>query len=92
MEVSYFVQWNFIGGKFIRIASPRIFFSATGKLMTLKEALLNQVGCQDKPDYFSVEATVLFIQSDKAIYLSCPTKDCKKKVKYWLMEEAKMKC
>lgn len=52
---------------------------AGGKLWTLKEALDNQVGSQDKADYFSVEATVLFLQSDRAIYQACPTKECKKK-------------
>lgn len=60
--------------------SNRVGGDVGGKLWTLKEALMNQVGSQDKADYFNVEATVLFIQSDRAIYQACPSKDCKKKV------------
>lgn len=53
----------------------------TGKILLLKEASLYQLGTRDKAEYFTCEATVLFIPSERAIYQSCPSKECKRKVK-----------
>ncbi|KAJ9597480.1 hypothetical protein L9F63_011665, partial [Diploptera punctata] len=51
-----------------------------GNLLTLREAKMNQLGCGDKPDYFSCIATVSMIRSENALYKACPTADCNKKV------------
>lgn len=48
--------------------------------MTLKEAQENQLGCGDKPDYFTSVATVLIVRSENSLYKACPTAECNKKV------------
>jgi hypothetical protein len=48
--------------------------------MTLKEAQENQLGCGDKPDYFTSVATVLIVRSENSLYKACPTTECNKKV------------
>jgi hypothetical protein len=48
--------------------------------MTLKEAQENQLGCGDKPDYFTCVATVLIVRSENSLYKACPTAECNKKV------------
>jgi replication factor A1 len=48
--------------------------------MTLKEAQENQLGCGDKPDYFTTVATVLLVRSENSLYKACPTAECNKKV------------
>lgn len=48
--------------------------------MTLKEAQENQLGCGDKPDYFTAVATVLIVRSQNSLYKACPTTECNKKV------------
>ncbi|KAK7602162.1 hypothetical protein V9T40_009603 [Parthenolecanium corni] len=50
------------------------------KVITLKEASLQQLGTHDKTDYFSCEGTVMYVPSDRVIYLACPTPECNKKV------------
>jgi replication factor A1 len=39
-----------------------------------------EVGHGDKPDYFSVRATVISIKSENIVYPACPTANCNKKV------------
>jgi replication factor A1 len=48
--------------------------------MTLKEAQENQLGCADKPDYFTTVATVLLVRSENSLYKACLTAECNKKV------------
>ena len=48
--------------------------------LTLKEAQENQLGCGDKPDYFTTVATVLLVRSENSLYKACPTAECNKKV------------
>jgi hypothetical protein len=48
--------------------------------MTLKEAQDNQLGCGDRPDYFTTVATVLMVKSENSLYKACPTAECNKKV------------
>jgi len=48
--------------------------------MTLKESQDNQLGCGDKPDYFTTVATVLLVRSENSLYKACPTAECNKKV------------
>jgi replication factor A1 len=51
--------------------------------MTLKEAQENQLGCGEKPDYFTSVATVLMVRSENSLYKACPTAECNKKVGYF---------
>jgi replication factor A1 len=53
--------------------------------MTLKEAQENQLGCGDKPDYFTCVATVLIVRSENSLYKACPTAECNKKVGAFLV-------
>ena len=57
------------------------FLIAGGKMYLLKEINTHNLGMQDKADFFSCEAAVMFIPHDRAIYQSCPNQDCKKKVR-----------
>ncbi|XP_069686364.1 replication protein A 70 kDa DNA-binding subunit isoform X2 [Periplaneta americana] len=52
----------------------------TSNWMTLKEAQENQLGCGDKPDYFSCTGTLLIVRSENSLYKACPTPECNKKV------------
>lgn len=38
------------------------------------------LGFNDKPDYFSTIATIIYLKKDNCLYQSCPAPDCKKKV------------
>lgn len=49
-------------------------------MWTMQEIRMNNVGCEEKADYLNMESTVMFIQSDRALYNACPNADCKKKV------------
>uniref|UniRef100_A0A1B6MN54 Replication protein A subunit n=1 Tax=Graphocephala atropunctata TaxID=36148 RepID=A0A1B6MN54_9HEMI len=53
---------------------------AGGKLMLFKEAKDANLGAGDKPDYFSVMATMLHIRTDRCLYKACPSEGCNKKV------------
>lgn len=50
--------------------------------MTFKEVQENQLGCGEKPDYFTSVATVLLVRSENSLYKACPTAECNKKVGY----------
>lgn len=46
--------------------------------MTFKEAQQQNVG--DKPIYFQTVGTVLLVRLDRAVYKSCPSAECQKKL------------
>ncbi|PSN38056.1 Replication protein A 70 kDa DNA-binding subunit [Blattella germanica] len=47
--------------------------------MSLKDAQ-DQLGCGDKPDYYSCVATIFILRSENSLYKACPTEECNKKV------------
>lgn len=51
-----------------------------GPWATFKEAEEQRFGHQDMPNAFVAKATINIIKADNAIYKSCPTDNCKKKV------------
>ncbi|KAI9460036.1 replication factor-a protein [Russula earlei] len=46
-------------------------------ILDVKEA---QLGMSDKPDFFSMRATIMHIKTDNIMYPACPTPQCNKKV------------
>ena len=51
-----------------------------GPWATFKEAEENRFGHADCPNTFIVKATVNLIKSENALYKSCPSEGCKKKI------------
>uniref|UniRef100_UPI00358F2191 replication protein A 70 kDa DNA-binding subunit-like n=1 Tax=Myxine glutinosa TaxID=7769 RepID=UPI00358F2191 len=47
---------------------------------TLAQAKLEKLGHGEKPDYYTVKATILFIKKDTCLYQACTQGDCRKKV------------
>lgn len=48
--------------------------------MSFYEAKENNLGTGDKPDYFQCKAMIHNIRSNNAVYKSCPTAECNKKL------------
>ncbi|OXU23008.1 hypothetical protein TSAR_015531 [Trichomalopsis sarcophagae] len=51
-----------------------------GPWLTFKEVEENRFGHQDMPNMFIAKATVNLIRAENALYKSCPSEGCKKKV------------
>ena len=51
-----------------------------GSYKTFGEAKLENLGNNDKPDYYNVKAMVAMINKERALYMACPTEECNKKV------------
>ena len=49
-------------------------------MRTIDEVKDAQLGMSDKPDFFSLRATVMHIKNDNILYPACPTVGCNKKV------------
>jgi len=49
-------------------------------MRTINEIKDAQLGMSDKPDFFSLRATVMHIKNDNILYPACPTTGCNKKV------------
>ncbi len=47
---------------------------------TLDKMKTENLGMQDKPDYFSMKGTVLYSKKDNSMYMACPGEGCNKKV------------
>lgn len=47
---------------------------------TILEIKDENIGMNDKPDYISIRATVLFVKKDNISYPACPGEGCQKKV------------
>ncbi|XP_003391603.2 PREDICTED: replication protein A 70 kDa DNA-binding subunit-like [Amphimedon queenslandica] len=41
---------------------------------------LNQLGQQEKPDYFSCKGMIVYLKKENCLYTACPSQDCNKKV------------
>ena len=54
-----------------------------GSYKTFGEAKLENLGNNDKPDYYNVKAMVAMINKERALYMACPTEQCNKKVTNW---------
>lgn len=52
----------------------------SGKVYLAKEVVTHQLGTKDKADFLTLEAAVMFIPKERAVYQACANKDCKKKV------------
>jgi replication factor A1 len=50
------------------------------EMRTVNEVKDAQLGMSDKPDFFSLRATVMHIKNDNILYPACPTVGCSKKV------------
>jgi len=50
------------------------------EMRTIDQVKDAQLGMSDKPDFFSVRATVMHIKNDNILYPACPTAGCNKKV------------
>ena len=48
--------------------------------LTLSQVKELNLGQKEKPDYFSVTASVIFAKKDNCLYKACPTEECNKKV------------
>lgn len=51
-----------------------------GPLLTFREVEENKIGYPDMPAVFSTKASVNLIKAENALYKSCPSENCKKKV------------
>eukprot|EP00794_Sanderia_malayensis_P014156 gene14156-15634_t len=54
--------------------------SISGQFKTLEQVRSEELGMKDKPDYFSIKATPVFLKKDNCLYKACPSADCNKKV------------
>ena len=52
---------------------------ANTSLKTIQAAKDENLGLDEKPDYFSVKATIIYIKHKNPAYPSCPEPECKKK-------------
>jgi replication factor A1 len=52
----------------------------TDAFKTILEIKDENIGMNDKPDYVSIRATVLFVKKDNISYPACPGEGCQKKV------------
>jgi replication factor A1 len=50
------------------------------ELKTLGQVKDDNLGMQDKPDFFTSQATIAFIKNETFAYAACPTDGCNKKV------------
>jgi hypothetical protein len=50
------------------------------EMRTINDVKDAQLGMSDKPDFFSMRATVMHIKTDNIVYPACPTPQCNKKV------------
>jgi replication factor A1 len=50
------------------------------EMRTINDVRDAQLGMSDKPDFFSMRATVMHIKTDNIVYPACPTPQCNKKV------------
>ena len=48
--------------------------------LTLGQVKELNLGQKEKPDYFSVTASVIFARKENCLYKACPTEECNKKV------------
>ena len=61
----------------------------------LKDVVDENLGMQEKPDYFSTRATVTYVKGDNLSYPACPTDRCNKKMsqegeRQWRCEKCEM--
>ncbi|KJF61637.1 replication factor-a protein 1 (rpa1) [Coccidioides immitis RS] len=90
--------WYDAQGKFDQFATHALSENAaisTGTRQDIYKAIVevrdNQLGMTEKPDYFSLRATVVFIKQDTICYPACVQERCNKKVvqvdpEQWLCE------
>ncbi|XP_014215325.1 replication protein A 70 kDa DNA-binding subunit [Copidosoma floridanum] len=62
------------------LSKTNVSSGMNGTWATFKEAAENRFGHQDQPSYFICKATVNLIKAENALYKSCPSEGCKKKV------------
>ena len=62
-------------------ASRGVGTGGGGSHKTFAEAKHENLGNNDKPDYYNVKAMVAMINKERALYISCPAEKCNKKVK-----------
>ncbi len=48
--------------------------------LTLSQVKELNLGQREKPDYFSVKASIVFVKKDNCLYKACPSAECNKKV------------
>jgi replication factor A1 len=47
---------------------------------TIQQAISENLGHNEKPDYFNFKGTVIFIKNDNLFYAACPKEGCNKKI------------
>ena len=57
---------------------------------TIDQAKEEQLGMGEKPDYFNVKGTVIFVKQDNLFYPACPKEGCNKKVT--MMDQHSWRC
>lgn len=57
---------------------------------TIDQAKNEQLGMSEKPDYFNVKGTIIFVKQDNLYYPACPKEGCNKKVT--MMDQASWRC
>ncbi|OMH81163.1 Replication factor A protein 1 [Zancudomyces culisetae] len=50
------------------------------ELKTISQVKEENLGNGDKPDYFTIDANIIFIKSENLAYPACPSESCNKKV------------
>ncbi|XP_060534941.1 replication protein A 70 kDa DNA-binding subunit [Cylas formicarius] len=67
-----------------RLMEPTNISSTTGNFqtpwMSFKQVIDQQLGQNDRGDYYQVKGTVLLLRSENCAYKACPQSDCNKKV------------
>eukprot|EP00057_Strongylocentrotus_purpuratus_P020704 XP_011675178.1 PREDICTED: replication protein A 70 kDa DNA-binding subunit [Strongylocentrotus purpuratus] len=48
--------------------------------MTFHDVHAQNLGQGEKPDYFTVKGTILFVRKENCMYMACPSAECNKKV------------
>ncbi|GFY04709.1 replication protein A 70 kDa DNA-binding subunit [Trichonephila clavipes] len=51
-----------------------------GQWKTFAQAVSEQLGMGDKPDYFINKATIVMLRKENCMYMACPGEECNKKV------------
>ncbi|GBM05833.1 Replication protein A DNA-binding subunit [Araneus ventricosus] len=54
--------------------------SMGGQWKTFAQAVTEQLGMGDKPDYYVNKATIVMLRKENCMYMACPGEECNKKV------------